>query len=294
MQFSLRCRRPRHPGSGDSSSCVKPSSSMPFVPRSAAARRTAPWPAGTPSILPPSRSRRLVERTGIDPALDRGRDHGLRRARSASRALNIARNAALAAGFPETVAAPPSTASAARASRRALRRAGRDGRRVRLRDRRRRRVDEPRADGRERDASAAARSARKMIDRYVEGEALRHRRAGAAGRLRRDHLRRSGSSRASSSTSSRPAPTSRRRRPRRRAGSRNEILPVEITHDDGRTETDDARRGHPPRDHRGEARRAQARLRRDGRDHRRQLEPDHRRRRGRAHHGAQARRGSSG
>ena len=47
--------------------------------------------------------RALVERNDLDPDARRRRDHGMRRRRSATRPVNVGRNAALAAGFPETV-----------------------------------------------------------------------------------------------------------------------------------------------------------------------------------------------
>ena len=63
--------------------------------------------------------RALVERNDLDPALIEDVLMGCVM-QVGAQALNIARNAVLAAGFPESVPAPPSTASAARPSRRCI------------------------------------------------------------------------------------------------------------------------------------------------------------------------------
>ncbi len=89
----------------------------------------------------------LAERTGIDPAVVDDVIMGCVM-QVGEQSVNIARNAVLAAGWPETVRAPRSIASAARPSRRPLRRPGRHRRRLRRGRRRRGRGHEPRADGR--------------------------------------------------------------------------------------------------------------------------------------------------
>ena len=58
----------------------------------------------------------LVARAGIDPAVIDDVIWGCV-SQVGEEGFNIGRNAALAAGFPETVPVPPSTGSAARASR---------------------------------------------------------------------------------------------------------------------------------------------------------------------------------
>jgi acetyl-CoA acyltransferase len=58
----------------------------------------------------------LVERTGLDPEMVDDVIAGCVR-QVDEQSMNIARNAVLGAGFPESVPLPPSTASAARASR---------------------------------------------------------------------------------------------------------------------------------------------------------------------------------
>ena len=79
--------------------------------------------------------RALVERNDVDPALVEDVIMGCVM-QVGEQGINIGRNAALAAGFPETTVGttdrPPVRFVAAG---RALRRAGRDGRRVRRRDR---------------------------------------------------------------------------------------------------------------------------------------------------------------
>ena len=96
--------------------------------------------------------RELVSRTGIDPVQV---DDVIAGAvtQVGDQAVNIARNALLGAGFPESV--PGTTVDRQCGSSQQaiqLRRAGRDLRRIRHRDRRRRRVDVPGADGLERAA----------------------------------------------------------------------------------------------------------------------------------------------
>ena len=66
------------------------------------ARRTAGCPAGTPSISPPSPSGRSLERNDLDPALVEDVVFGCTMT-VGEQAMNIGRNAALAAGFPDTV-----------------------------------------------------------------------------------------------------------------------------------------------------------------------------------------------
>ena len=107
------------------------------------ARRT-----GTPSTSPRTCCEALVERNDLDPALVDDVIMGCVM-QVGEQALNIGRNAALAAGLPrDRCAAPRRPPVRVVAAGRALRRAGRDRRRVRRRDRRRRREHEPRADGR--------------------------------------------------------------------------------------------------------------------------------------------------
>ena len=66
------------------------------------ARRTAGCRAGTPSIWPPSPCRALIERNDLDPALIEDVVYGCTMT-VGEQAMNIGRNAALAAGFPDTV-----------------------------------------------------------------------------------------------------------------------------------------------------------------------------------------------
>ena len=90
----------------------------------------------------------LVDRTGIDPGLVDDVVMGCVM-QVGEQGVNIARNAVLAAGWPETV--PGTTVDRQCGSSpagRPLRRPGRDRRRLRRRRRRRRRGHDPRADGR--------------------------------------------------------------------------------------------------------------------------------------------------
>ena len=90
----------------------------------------------------------LVERNGLDPALVEDVIMGCVM-QVGEQGINIARNAALAAGLPRVDGRHHGRPSVRLvAAGRALRRPGRDGRRVRRRDRRRRREHDPRADGR--------------------------------------------------------------------------------------------------------------------------------------------------
>ena len=104
--------------------------------------------------------RELVARTGVDPAQV---DDVIAGAvtQVGDQAVNIARNALLGAGFPESVPGvndrPPVRQQPAGHQ---LRRPGRDRRRLRPGHRRRRGVDEPRPDGHLRCCRAATRWAR--------------------------------------------------------------------------------------------------------------------------------------
>ena len=208
--------------------------------------------------------------------------------------LNIGRNAALAAGFPETVCGTSVDRQCGSSQQSAaLRRPGRHRRRVRRRDRGGRRVDEPRPDGHQRRRGRRSRSGRH--DRPLPGgEPLRRPRARPPGLSaeiiadkwklpRRDARRRSPSART-------------RRRPRLPANGwfDAEIVPVEVPHDDGTRDTITTDEGIRADALDREAVVAAARLQARRRDHGRQLEPDHRRRRGRTGHGARKGRGSSG
>ena len=214
--------------------------------------------------------REIVERNGVDPALVEDVIMGCVM-QVGEQGINVGRNAALAAGFPEIDRRhddrPPVRFVAAG---RALRGAGRDGRRVRRRDRGRRREHDPRADGR----VGRRRQVRLPVRPDDDGPLPQPRAAGHLGRADRrevGHLPRGqrrvlGRSR-----------TSARRRPPKRAASTGRSCRSTITTDDG-DETMTQRRGHPARLVDREARQAQARVQARRRGHRRQLVADHRRR----------------
>ena len=127
--------------------CRKLSSSAPFVPLSVAPTRAccarcAPttWalsPCAAPSRVFPT-SIPLLEDAIVGCSFPEG-----------EQGMNMARIARALAGLPHRSAASPSTASAPRACRRADGGRPHPRRRGRRDDRRRRRVDEPRADGRQ-------------------------------------------------------------------------------------------------------------------------------------------------
>ena len=140
-------------------------------------------PACTRSTCRRTCSTRWSQRTGLDPALVEDVIWGCV-SQTGEQAVNVGRNAALAAGWPEDVVGRDDRpAVRVVAAGGALRRGRRDLRAVRRRGRRRRRVDEPGADavhghpgpGR---AVRAADDARATTTR-----------AGAAGHQRRDHRR---------------------------------------------------------------------------------------------------------
>ena len=174
--------------------------------------------------------------------------------------VNVGRNAALAAGFPESVRRhhrrPPVRLEPAGA---ALRRPGRDGRRLRRRHRRRRRVDEPRADGHQRRRRRRAvrpahdRSATPKENLYGAG-GLVH-----AGHLGRDHRRASWklSRRELDTLLARLAPEGGRGHAQRLVRQRDRADRDHATPTAAR-EHGRHRRGHPPRHHDREARLAQA------------------------------------
>ena len=89
-------------GEEEHTPCAKQSSSMPYERRWAAVRRPGAW-LGHPVDLAAETLRALVDRTGIDPALIEDVIMGCV-SQVGDQSLNVARNAALAAGFPDTVA----------------------------------------------------------------------------------------------------------------------------------------------------------------------------------------------
>ena len=156
--------------------------------------------------------REIVERNGVDPALDRRRDHGLRHA--GRRAGHQHRPQRRARGrLPRDDGRhdhrPPVRFVAAG---RALRRAGRDGRRVRRRDRGRRREHDPRADGR----VGRRRQVRLPVRSDDDGPLPEPR---SAGHLGRAHLREVGHQPRGRTTRSRSSRTCARPGPPKRAAS---------------------------------------------------------------------------
>ena len=204
--------------------------------------------------------RALVERNDIDPALVEDVIMGCVM-QVGEQGVNVGRNAALAAGFPEsavgTTDRPPVRLVAAG---RALRRAGRDRRRVRRRDR-----------GRRREHDAACRWARRSLPgqlpvRARDARALPEPRA--AGHLGRADRREVGHQpRGERRVLGRVAPARRAARPRRAASTARSCRST-VTTDDG-AETMTHRRGHPPRLVDRDARQAEARVQARRRDHRR-------------------------
>ena len=188
-------------------------------------------------------------------------------------AVNVGRNAALAAGFPEIDGRhdgrPPVRLVPAG---RALRGPGRDRRRVRRRDRRRRREHDPGADGRVVHSRQPCRSARRCS---------RATRTSCPRASRPSSSPRSGTSPARTTTASRSSRTARAARATDEGRFEREIVPIEVTGEDG-TELMTHRRGHPARLVDGDARQAEAGVQARRRGHRGELVADHRRLRRRA------------
>ncbi len=166
----------------------------------------------------------LVERTGIDPALVEDVIMGCVM-QVGDQAVNVGRNAALAAGFPETVVGhvdrPPVRFVPAG---RALRGAGRHRRRVRRRDRGGRREHDPRADGR------VVHPGQHAV-RAADAGALPEPRA--PGHLRRADRGEVGHHRARTTTASRSSRTSRGRAATAEGRFEREIVPIGITGENG-------------------------------------------------------------
>ena len=214
--------------------------------------------------------RALVTRNDLDPAAVDDVIFGCF-SQVGEQALNVARSAALAAGFPESVPGhhrrPPVRVVAAGHP---LRGPGGDGRRLRRGDRGRGGVDEPGADGlgHPQRAGPALRPHRPPAlpaggGPRPPGDRGRAHRRGVGpvpGRPRRLQ------------PGQPPAGGGGHRRGPVRPGDR--ARPGRLHPGQGR---DARRRGHPPRHQPGGAGRAQARLRERGPDHGRQLVPDHRR-----------------
>ena len=179
----------------------------------------------------------LIERTGIDPALVDDVVMGCVM-QVGEQGVNIARNAVLAAGWPETV--PGTTVDRQCGSSPAggpLRRAGRDRRRLRRRGRGRRRGDDPGADGR-----VDGRRQVRLPLRAQGRRALRAaRRPRAAGHLGRDDRRQVGHLAARSMDAfARPQPELAAR-----ATRRGPLRQPDPPRDRRRGSAHDHRRGHP-------------------------------------------------
>ena len=186
----------------------------------------------TPSTSPPHVLRALVERNGVDPALVEDVIMGCVM-QVGEQGINVGRNAALAAGFPEstvgTTDRPPVRLVAAG---RALRGAGRDGRRVRRRDRGRRREHDPRADGR----VGRRRQVRLPVRPDDDGPLPEPRAAGHLGRADRREV---GHHAARTTTRSRSSRTSAPPRATEEGRFDREIVPID-GHDRRRRRDDDA------------------------------------------------------
>ena len=146
--------------------------------------------------------------------------------------MNIGRNAVLAAGWPESVPATTidrqcgSSQQAVHFAAQGVMAGAYD-----IVDRRRRRVDEPRADGRRHRWAATRR--RPASPRALPGG------AGQPGRLRRAHRRQWGLSREQLDEYSRPVAPARGRRGRDAGGFDREIVPVTSAEDGGAVDADE-------------------------------------------------------